>query len=175
MHTSTRGRGRSATARATAVDRSRKEVGFGAALRLVPFVLGGVLLSAWQVGELNLLTVGEETAAGRGVAVQRTRTILFVALSLLVGVVVSVCGPVGFVGLMVPHICRLLLGPDHRRLVPAVVLVGGAFLVVCDTLARTLLAPTELPVGIVTSLLGGPFFLWLLLARGTGRKVNRRL
>ena len=147
-------------------------VGFGASLRLLPFVVAGAVLAGWLVSELNLLSVGEETAAGRGVAVQRTRTVLFVALSLLVGVVVSVCGPVGFVGLMVPHICRLLLGPDHRRLVPAVVLVGGAFLVVCDTLARTLMAPTELPVGIVTSLLGGPFFLWLLVTRGTGRRVS---
>jgi iron complex transport system permease protein len=147
-------------------------VGFDASLRLLPFVLAGGILTGWLVNELNLLSVGEETAAGRGVAVRRTRTILFVSLSLLVGVVVSVCGPVGFVGLMVPHIGRLLLGPDHRRLVPAVILLGGAFLVICDTLARTLLAPTELPVGIVTSMLGGPFFLWLLIARGAGRRAS---
>ena len=83
----------------------------------------------------------------------------------MVGAVVAVCGPIGFVGLMVPHICRLLVGPDHRYLFPLSWLFGGTFLVVCDTAARMLMAPTELPVGILTALLGGPFFVWLLLAR----------
>jgi iron complex transport system permease protein len=91
--------------------------------------------------------------------------LLFFAVSLMVGAVVAICGPIGFVGLMSPHICRLLIGYDHRRLYPATWLFGGAFLVICDTAARTLMAPTELPVGILTALLGGPFFLWLLLAR----------
>ena len=92
----------------------------------------------------------------------------------MVGAVVAVCGPIGFVGLMAPHICRLIVGPDHRRLYPATLLFGGAFLVICDTAARTVMAPTELPVGIITALLGGPFFLWLLLAAGriSGRCEN---
>jgi iron complex transport system permease protein len=132
-------------------------------LRVLPFVAAGAVLLAMRVGELNLLTVGEELAAARGVAVARTKTLLFLAVSCVVGVVVSVCGPIGFVGLMCPHICRLIVGPDHRRLLPATLLFGGAFLVVCDTVARTAFAPTELPVGIFTSFLGGPFFLWLLL------------
>ncbi len=146
-------------------------VGFDAPLRVLPFVVAGSLLLGWLVGELNLLTTGEELAASRGVAVARTKTLLFLAISCMVGVIVSVCGPIGFVGLMCPHICRLIVGPDHRRLLPATLLFGGAFLVACDTAARTLFAPTELPVGIFTSFLGGPFFLWLLLRpqqRGIG-------
>ena len=83
--------------------------------------------------------------------------------------VVAVCGPIGFVGMMVPHICRLMVGPDHRRLFPASVLFGGAFLTACDALSRTVLAPVEIPVGIITALIGGPFFLWLLLGRRGGR------
>ena len=108
---------------------------------------------------------GEELAASRGVEVNRTKMVLFFAASLMVGGVVAVCGPIGFVGLMAPHICRLLIGPEHRWLTPATLVFGGAFLILCDTLARTVMAPVELPVGIVTALLGGPFFLWLLLAR----------
>jgi len=138
-------------------------MGFDAPLRVLPFVLAGTVLLAALSGELNLLTIGEELAASRGVAVARIKTVLFLAVSCMVGVIVSVCGPVGFVGLMCPHICRLIVGPDHRRLLPATLLSGGAFLVVCDTVARTLFAPTELPVGIITSFLGGPFFLLLLL------------
>jgi iron complex transport system permease protein len=138
-------------------------VGFQAPLRTLPFVIGGVLLLAYFANELNLLSIGEELAASRGVAVAQTKTVVFLAVSCMVGVVVSVCGPIGFVGLMCPHICRMIVGPDHRRLLPATILLGGAFLVICDTVSRTLFAPTELPVGIFTSFLGGPFFLWLLL------------
>lgn len=143
-------------------------VGFDSALQVLPFVLACTVLLAALVGELNLLTVGEELAVSRGVAVGRTKTLLFLATSAMVGVIVSICGPVGFVGLMCPHICRLIVGLDHRRLLPATLLFGGAFLVACDTVARTAFAPTELPVGIFTSFLGGPFFLWLLL-RPPGR------
>jgi len=148
-------------------------VGFDSPLRVLPFVITGTVLLAALVGELNLLTIGEEMAASRGVAVDCTKTLLFLVVSCMVGVIVSVCGPVGFVGLMCPHICRLMVGPDHRRLLPATLLFGGAFLVVCDTVARTSFAPTELPVGIFTSFLGGPFFLWLLLK--PSRNVNLSL
>jgi len=101
------------------------------------------------------------------VDVQRTKIALFFGVSLMVGAVVAVCGPIGFVGLMAPHIGRLLVGPDHRWLTPATLLFGAAFLAVCDTLARTILGAAELPVGILTALLGGPFFLWLLLGQST--------
>jgi len=142
-----------------------KGVGFDEVLGVLPFAVTGSLIVFCMTHELNLITTGEELAASRGVEVRRTRMILFFAASLMVGAVVAVCGPIGFVGLMAPHICRLLIGPDHRYLMPATLLFGGAFLILCDTLARTVMAPTELPVGIITSLLGGPFFLWLLLGR----------
>ncbi len=145
-------------------------VGFDEVFGVFPFVVTGCLIVLYLTHDLNLLATGEELAASRGVEVNRAKMVLFFAASLMVGAVVAICGPIGFVGLMAPHICRLLIGPDHRWLTPAVLLFGGAFLVVCDTFARTVMfytvgAPTELPVGIVTSLLGGPFFLWLLLAR----------
>ena len=127
---------------------------------------------AGLVGELNLLTTGEELATSRGVAVNRVKTALFVSVSVMVGVIVSICGPIGFVGLMCPHICRLIVGADHRRLLPATLLFGGAFLVVCDTVARTIFAPTELPVGIFTAFLGGPFFLWLLVKPPAGGHLS---
>jgi iron complex transport system permease protein len=127
------------------------------------FVFAGSLVVFSMTNELNLLSTGEELAASRGVELTRTKIALFGAASLMVGAIVALCGPIGFVGLMAPHICRLVIGADHRWLAPATLLFGGAFLVVCDTAARTLLAPGELPVGIITALLGGPFFLWLLL------------
>ena len=108
------------------------------------------------------LAVGSPVAAGR---IEPVHSTVSSATSLMVGAVVALCGPIGFVGLMAPHICRLLIGPDHRYLMPATLLFGGAFLVLCDTVARTVMAPTELPVGIITALLGGPFFLWLLLRK----------
>ena len=79
-----------------------------------------------------------------------------------VGGVVAFCGPIGFVGMMIPHISRLIIGPSHQRLIPMSLLLGGTFLVWCDTLSRILIAPAEIPVGVLTALLGGPFFLWLL-------------
>ncbi len=91
------------------------------------------------------------------------KNILFFAISLTVGGAVSVCGPIGFVGMMAPHICRWVVGANHRVLAPATLLFGGAFLTFCDTLARTLIAPAEIPVGVIAALLGGPFFLWLLI------------
>jgi iron complex transport system permease protein len=140
-------------------------VSFRDVFGLLPFVVAGCLIVWYLTHELNLLCTGEEFAFSRGVNVRQTKLLLFFAVSLMMGAVVAVCGPIGFVGLIVPHICRLLVGPDHRYLLPATWLFGGPFLVICDTAARTVLAPTELPVGILTALLGGPFFLWLLLAR----------
>lgn len=142
-------------------------VGFDAPLNILPLVVAGTLVVFYLIHDLNLITTGDELAAARGVEVHRTKLVFFLAASLMVGAVVAVCGPIGFVGLMAPHICRLLIGPDHRWLAPATLLFGAAFLVICDTVARTVMAPTELPVGIITALLGGPFFLWLLLRRSS--------
>ncbi|MFN2350789.1 MAG: FecCD family ABC transporter permease [Kiritimatiellia bacterium] len=143
--------------------------GYRPLLSLLPFLLAGALILATLYRELNLLTLGDELAAARGVDVNRAKQLVFTAASLLVGGVVAICGPIGFVGMMAPHVCRLLLGSDHRSLLPAAILGGGIFLVLCDTLARTLMAPLEIPVGVITALLGGPFFIWLLLTRDEAR------
>jgi iron complex transport system permease protein len=134
-------------------------------IQMAPFVLFGMLVIFAFGRELDLLATGSELAASRGVAVARTRTTLFVATSVMVGGVVAACGPIGFIGMMSPHICRLLLGPGHRLLLPASAVFGGAFLVLCDVAARTVVAPAELPVGVITAFLGAPFFLWLLLRK----------
>ena len=138
-------------------------VGYEDVLAMAPFALAGMLIIFLRRHELDLLLTGEDLAIARGVEVVQVKRLLFVAASVLVAGVVAICGPIGFVGLICPHICRLLVGPRHGRLLAASVCFGGLFLVLADTLARTLLAPTELPVGILTALSGGPFFLWLLL------------
>jgi iron complex transport system permease protein len=143
-------------------------VSFNEVLTVLPFVVSGCLLVAYLIHELNLMLMGEDFAVSRGVALESTKMLLYFAVSMMVGAVVAVCGPIGFVGLMAPHICRLLIGPDHRTLFPATMLLGGTFLVICDTLGRTVIPDTELPVGVITALLGGPFFLWLLFSRKAG-------
>lgn len=140
-------------------------VGFTTPVNLAGFTLTGLVLAGLLTREMNLLLTGEELAGARGVNVDRTKKLLFLSASLMTGAAVAFCGPVAFVGLMVPHICRQFIGSDHRKLFPAVILFGGAFMVICDGLARTLLAPVEMPAGLITSLLGGPFFLWLLLRK----------
>ena len=135
--------------------------------RMLPFVLPIMLLFFTRLNELNLLSVGEEFAVSRGVSLRLTRNLIFGGGSLMTAAVVAVCGPVGFVGIVCPHICRLLLGADHRRLAPAAVLFGGTFLALCDTIARTALPYTQLPLGIITSLIGVPFFIWLLCRSGS--------
>lgn len=121
-----------------------------------------VLLRAPQ---WNLLAVGEEWAASRGVSTGRLTALGYVAGSILTGLITALTGPIGFVGLIVPHALRLRFGADHRTLLPCAILLGAAFLAVCDTLSRTVIAPTEIPVGVLTALCGGPFFLWLLRSR----------
>ncbi|HEV8145905.1 MAG TPA: iron ABC transporter permease [Bryobacteraceae bacterium] len=113
----------------------------------------------------NLLSVGEDWAASRGVPSGRLTLLGYVAGSILTALVTSLTGPIGFIGLIVPHALRLRLGADHRVLLPCSILLGAAFLAACDALSRTVLAPTEIPVGVVTALCGGPFFIWLLRAR----------
>jgi iron complex transport system permease protein len=128
-------------------------------------VLGFLWL--WAKGlPLNLITLGEETAMQLGVETGALQRQVFVASSLMIGAMVSVSGMIGFVGLMIPHVMRLIVGSDHRLLLPASFLAGGIFLAWADTLARVLLAPAELPVGIVTAFFGGPFFLLLLYREG---------
>ena len=134
-------------------------------LKMLPFVVSGVVLIVQHRKELDLLSIGDELAMSRGVEVKKVRRVLFFAVSLMMAGVVSVCGPIGFVGIMVPHFCRMLFGVVHRDLVWVTLLLGGIFLVWCDTLARSVTIGSDLPVGIITSLIGGPFFLIVLLKR----------
>lgn len=129
------------------------------------YVIAGALFLLYQAPVLNVLSQGEETARLLGVHTERVKTRLYVVTALLTGAVVSVSGMIGFVGMVIPHAVRMAIGSDHRVLMPASVLVGGMFLVLSDTVARTAFAPTEIPVGVVTALAGGPFFLYLLLWR----------
>jgi len=142
-------------------------VGYDAIWQLLPFIVVAVAVIFYLSHELNLLTTGDDIALSRGVNVRKTRFLLFVTTSLCIGAIVSLCGPIGFVGMMVPHICRLLIGQNHRWLIPASCLFGGSFLIICDTIGRLLIAPAEIPVGVITTLLGGPFFLWLLIRTRT--------
>ena len=132
---------------------------------IVPLVLAAIGVLLWNAHGLNPLAGGEEWASSRGVDVRRVVKIGYLAGSILTGAVTAFSGPIGFVGLIVPHSIRLIAGPDNRILIPASFFAGAAFLVVCDTVARTLLAPMEIPVGAITALLGGPFFIVLLKRR----------
>jgi len=131
---------------------------------LVPILLGIVVLIAYA-RELDALAAGPEAAASVGVAVARTQVIVFGVASLLVGAAIALAGPIGFVGLIVPHALRAILGPSHRLLVPASVLGGAVLLALCDGLARMAIAPAELPTGAVTAVLGGPFFVLILVSQ----------
>lgn len=140
--------------------------GMGFALWLIPVGL----LVAWVLSyDLNVLVLGDETASSLGVRTRLLRMVYLVLSALLSGCAVSFCGLLGFIGLIVPHAARFLIGEDHRFLVPMCILTGSCFALLCDLLARTLFAPYELPVGIVMSFLGGPFFLYLLLRQKRGR------
>ncbi len=138
---------------------------FNPILASLPLVGVSIAMFAVLPRALNLLTLGEDIAAARGVDVGRAQRIAFFSASVATGAAISLAGPIGFIGVVVPHLVRLLVGSDHRVVLPASLLVGASFLVICDLVARTLMAPIELPVGIVTAMIGGPFFLWLLLRR----------
>ena len=135
----------------------------------LPYLAAGGVLALFLAPELNILALGEQTAASLGLPVGRTRLASILAAALLAGAAVSFAGLISFVGLLVPHIARRLVGVDHRVLLPACALLGAIFLLVCDTAARTLFAPYELPVGILLNVIGGVFFLYLLLGRKRGR------
>lgn len=125
----------------------------------------GLLVVFVMSRSMNALAAGPDVAASLGVAVARTQLLLFVVSSLLVGAAIALAGPIGFVGLIVPHTLRAVIGPDHRVLVPASMFGGAVMLVLCDTLARTVIAPAHLPTGAVTAVLGGPFFIFILIGQ----------
>jgi len=157
---------------------------FGQSFAIVRWLLGGIeaveyrtlaglaiLVFAFAIylfkraRDWNLMAVGEDWAASRGVSVSRLMLAGYIAGSVVTGTVTSLTGPIGFVGLIVPHALRLRLGADHRLLIPCSFFAGAAFLAACDTLARTVLSPTEVPVGVITAMTGGPFFIWILRSR----------
>ncbi|GKS58778.1 heme ABC transporter permease [Nitrospira sp.] len=137
-------------------------------------LLVGMGIAMHHARHLNGLLVGDETAQAIGIPVERVKRTLFLTCATLTGVAVAVSGMVGFVGMVVPHAVRLLIGSDHRLLLPAVVLAGGGFLMCADTMARTMLAPSELPVGVVTALLGGPLFVHILLTHRHRETIGAR-
>ncbi|MGD9902644.1 MAG: FecCD family ABC transporter permease [Vicinamibacterales bacterium] len=136
---------------------------YGPLAAALPFLLLAFAAFSVLPRTLNLLTLGGDLAAARGVDVARAERLAFVSASLATGAAVSLAGPIGFIGIVVPHLVRLLVGADHRLVLPAAACFGAAFLIACDLVSRTALAPLELPVGIITAMIGGPFFLWLLV------------
>ncbi|MBN1409153.1 MAG: iron ABC transporter permease [Calditrichaceae bacterium] len=152
--------------------------------RMVRWLMGSLDVSGWNlpitlsifliliyfyfhinIPAFNLILAGRDVAQSKGVNVQKLQKGSFFLASILVGVIVSMAGPIGFIGLIIPHSIRLLYGAGHKKLLPFCILIGGAFLVWCDTIARTIISPAELPVGILTSMFGGPFFVYLLIRR----------
>ncbi len=142
-------------------------VEYGTLGLLALLILPAAAVLIWRAGDWNLLAVGQEWAMAKGLDTRTRLRLGYAAGSVLAGAVTAITGPIGFAGLIVPHALRMLIGPDHRLLLPASFLFGGAFLAVCDAIGRTLFAPAELPVGVITALLGGPFFLWVLASRAT--------
>jgi len=130
------------------------------------FAAIGFIVLMTRARDMNLLSLGDEAAAEMGVEVEQLRRIIFFATSIMIGAAVSVSGIISFVGLIVPHVLRLALGADHRLLLPASLIGGAAFMVVADLIARTVIAPAELPVGAITALCGGPFFIYMLRREG---------
>jgi iron complex transport system permease protein len=134
-------------------------------------ILAGMLLPCfviifWHSHAMNLLLMGKEMAQATGISIKVVTITLLVTSSFMVSATVSYCGLIGFVGLVMPHLLRLILGPDHRILVPACILGGGSYLVICDLLARTLPQQGELPAGVVTAIIGAPLFIMLLKKSG---------
>ncbi len=136
-------------------------------LTVLPMLIAAFALFATLPRALDLISLGTDAAAARGVNVIRAERIALLSASLATGAAVSISGPISFIGLVVPHMVRLFVGSDHRLVLPASVLFGAVFLIGCDLVARTAFAPVELPVGIITAVVGGPFFLWLLMRSST--------
>lgn len=132
---------------------------------IFPYVILGFAVNLFFARELNIMLLGEETAHHLGVSVEKLKKMLLISSSILTAAAVSVSGIIGFVGLVVPHMVRLIVGPDHRILVPSSALFGASYLILADTIARSVLPPEEIPVGIITSIFGGPFFIYLLKRR----------
>lgn len=136
--------------------------GWSPLIRISLPVIGSIVLINFFARDLNIMLTGEDSAKSLGINVEKTKMYILILGSFMVAMVVSVSGIIGFVGLIIPHIVRIIIGPDHRVLLPASALVGAIFMIFADTIARTIISPVEIPVGIITALFGGPFFLYLL-------------
>lgn len=137
---------------------------------ILPFFILGSIILILNAKELNAMSFGEERAHHLGVNVQKRKLIILTAGSILTGAAVAVSGTIGFVGLVIPHLSRLLWGPDHRHLLPLSILTGSGFLILADLISRTIISPTELPIGVITALIGAPVFALILLQR---RRMER--
>lgn len=133
----------------------------------IPTILSMIVIGFFA-RDLNIMLTGEESAQSLGVDVEKTKVYILILGTFMTAMVVSVSGIIGFVGLIIPHMVRIILGPDHRILLPASALVGGMFIILTDTIARTIISPIEIPVGIITALFGGPFFIYLLRSSKKG-------
>ncbi|RUL50805.1 FecCD family ABC transporter permease [Lysinibacillus antri] len=140
---------------------------------IIPFMIVGAFILFYHYRELNALALGEEAADHIGVDVKRGKTFVLIGASLLTGAAVAVSGSIGFVGLVIPHLVRLIVGPNHRHVLPLSMLIGGSFLISADLIARVLIAPKELPIGVITALIGAPVFAFLLIRERIGRGSNR--
>ncbi|MGD6806449.1 MAG: FecCD family ABC transporter permease [Candidatus Bathyarchaeia archaeon] len=136
-------------------------------ISVLPFVVVGIIIAYFFTKDLNMLAMGDDTAQNLGVNSERVRQILLLLASLVTAAVVSISGVIGFVGLIIPHMTRLIIGPDHRILLPTSTIVGAIFLIVCDSVARVATGASELPVGVYTAIAGTPFFIYLLRRRKT--------
>ena len=152
--------------------------------RMIRWLMGGLQITGWNYSIIlfpfailvfsffyinstafNIMSAGRDLALSKGVDVETLQKYSFIGGSVLIGLVVAFAGPIGFIGLIIPHLMRLIFGPDHRVLLVTAAIFGGIFLVWCDTIARVIISPAELPVGVITSLIGGPFFVWLLIRK----------
>jgi iron complex transport system permease protein len=140
---------------------------------IIPFMIIGSIVLFYFYRELNALALGEDAADHIGVDVKKGKTFVLIGASLLTGAAVAVSGSIGFVGLVIPHLIRLITGPNHRHVLPLSLIMGGAFLILADLMARTLIAPKELPIGVITALIGAPVFALLLIRERLGRGINK--
>ena len=135
---------------------------YGQLVIIAPLVLAASLVLFGLAKDFNILTSGEENALQLGVEVEKTKKIGLLIVSLIMGLIVAFSGLIGFVGLIVPHLSRMAFGADHRQLIPVASIGGAIFLIAADTLARTVISPSELPVGVITAMIGAPLFIYLL-------------
>ena len=135
---------------------------------VLPFVIIGITVSYFFARDLNLLALGEDQAQHLGVEIEKVKRILLVSGALITAAAVSISGLIAFVGLVIPHLTRIVIGPDHRVLLPTSAIVGASFLMVCDAIARVVMGSGEAPVGIITALSGAPFFIYLLRRKRKG-------